>query len=647
MKMILKARTLGIAAVLAFAALGAVTTGPAGAALSRIPKTLADARTVGAGGPVDPVFPIDFVGAVWEGTSELDASVRFRHGSMWSDWQPMPEDGAGAPGKIGTGLVSARGADAYQVQGVPNWGRITAINTTTGPLVAIGPRRSRNSAGAAPSCRSRADWGADESIRTNVPTYVAPQVLTLHHTATANDADPAATMRAIYRFHTVDEGFGDIGYQYVVDGNGILYEGRWSGDSTSCVAAGGAGGDFGHTEDGSDRAVVGAHVGGWNSGNIGVALLGTFTDEPPPDIQLEGAETVLASLARRHDIDPGDTTLDFTNTANGQQKTIPALSGHRDWVATECPGGALYTLLPAIRRRVAGLAAEPPTTTTTTNTTMLATTTTTTAPAPTTTQVRTAEPTPPPPVPSRRSGYWMVGADGHVYAFGDAPDLGSVPMFGAVDIEPTSTGKGYWTVDAAGRVAGFGDAVVSSVPPALDRGERVTSLSSAGSNRGYWIFTTAGRVLPYGGAPFHGDLSGRRLNGPVLDSIPTPTGGGYYLVASDGGIFTFGDADFRGSMGSTPLNAPVQSLVPDGDGAGYWLVASDGGIFAFDADFYGSMGDIRLNRPVTGMVADGSAGYLMIAEDGGIFTFGTGSFRGSLGADPPASAIAAVATLRA
>jgi hypothetical protein len=632
-----------LAAALSFVALGVVTTSDLGASPLRVPRTLTQVTAVAASGVVATSFPIDFVGAVWEGTSEVDPSVRFRHGRAWSEWRPMLEDGARAAGRVGTGLVWARGADAYQVRGVPRWGHVTAINTTTGPLVEVGRSRTSAIAGAASPCRSRADWGADESIRTNVPTYVSPQVLTLHHTATTNGADPAATMRAIYRFHAVDEGFGDIGYQYVVDGSGIVYEGRWSENSRSCIGAAGDGADFGHVEDGTDRAVVGAHVGGWNSGNIGVAVLGTFTDDPPPDPQLDGAERVLASLARRHDIDPSLTTYDFTNPANGQHKTIPTLSGHSDWVATQCPGGDLYALLPAIRQRVAALAAEPlPTTTSTAPTT----TTSSTPPTVVPTTSTTARPRPvPPPAPPIQSGYWMITADGTVFAFGDAPSLGSVPMFGAVDIEPTPTGGGYWTVDAAGRVAGFGDAVVASLPPHLDRNERVTSLSSAGPDRGYWLFTTAGRVLPYGGAPFHGDLAGTPLNGPILDSIPTPSGGGYYLVASDGGIFTFGDANFLGSMGSTPLNAPVQSLVPDGDGVGYWLVASDGGIFAFDAEFFGSMGDVRLNRPVTGMVADGPAGYLMIAEDGGIFTFGTARFRGSLGNDPPRSAVTAVSTM--
>ena len=243
------------------------------------------------------------------------------------------------------------------------------------------------------------------------------------------------------------------------------------------------------------------------------------------------------------------------------------------------------------------------------------------------------------------SGYWMLGRDGSVYAFGDAPHLGNAGP-GAVDIEPTRSGKGYWTLDAAGQVRPFGEAAdLGSLPAGrLTAGEAVTSLSATPTGAGYWLFTDRGRVVPVGDARHLGDMSGTGLNAPVLDSVATPSGLGYYMVAADGGIFSFGDARFSGSMGGRPLNAPVESLVPDPDGTGYWLVAVDGGVFAFDAAFRGSMGDRRLNAPVTGMVANG-AGYLMVAADGGIFNFSDRPFSGSLGNNPPAHAIVFAATL--
>jgi hypothetical protein len=250
-----------------------------------------------------------------------------------------------------------------------------------------------------------------------------------------------------------------------------------------------------------------------------------------------------------------------------------------------------------------------------------------------------------------RAGYWMLGAGGRVYPFGDAAGYGGVEAtlpagVSAVDIEPTPSQKGYWVLDGSGRVAAFGDAPPLAGPDlsGLRPGEQARSLSATPTGKGYWLFTSRGRVVPLGDAPFLGDVVDVSLAGPVLDSVATPTGKGYYMVASDGGVFAFGDARFDGSMGGRPLNAPVQSLVPDGDGSGYWLVASDGGVFAFDAPFRGSMGSVRLNRPVTGMVRYGD-GYLMVASDGGIFDFSDRPFAGSLGARPPDRPVVSVAAL--
>ena len=256
-----------------------------------------------------------------------------------------------------------------------------------------------------------------------------------------------------------------------------------------------------------------------------------------------------------------------------------------------------------------------------------------------------------PVVGGKAHGYWMVGSDGKVYAFGDAKNFGGPDgSIGGliVDIEPTPSNDGYWIVDEYGAVHPFGDAgnFGRVALNQLSAGERVTSLSATPNGNGYWIFTTRGRVLPFGAAQYFGDMSAVQLNGPVLDSVPTPTGNGYYMVASDGGVFSFGDARFYGSTGNIRLNKPVQSLVPHPSGQGYWLVASDGGVFAFGAaPFRGSMGAVRLNKPVTGMVAFGS-GYLMVAEDGGIFNFSDQPFDGSLGANPPANPIVAVAAVR-
>ena len=260
-------------------------------------------------------------------------------------------------------------------------------------------------------------------------------------------------------------------------------------------------------------------------------------------------------------------------------------------------------------------------------------------------------PTPPvPPTPVRHaSGYWMLSADGHVYAFGGAGYFGQswpLPSGGrAVRLEPTPSGGGYWILDSAGGVRAFGDALgFGGVDPGrLVAGEAAVSLSATPSGAGYWVFTSVGRAVPFGDAGFFGDTSGLRLNRSIIGSVATPTGLGYYLFASDGGIFTFGDAAFHGSTGNLRLNKPVVAMAADPSDGGYWLVGADGGLFAFgDAGFYGSMGNVRLNRPVSAVVP-GQGGYLMVGEDGGAFSFGDVSFFGSLGQNPPPSPVVSVA----
>ena len=252
-------------------------------------------------------------------------------------------------------------------------------------------------------------------------------------------------------------------------------------------------------------------------------------------------------------------------------------------------------------------------------------------------------------------GYWMLGLDGQVWAFGEAPYLGqpsdlyggypdcspeTTDTFGfcdvAIDLEPTPTGDGYWVLDTTGVIWSHGDARPFR-DVGVGYGEPAIGLTGTRTVLGVWVFDTAGCVTESGDAVFHGSMCGRRLNEPVIEGAVTPAGQGYVLLAADGGIFAFGDARFHGSTGAIRLNQPVVGMAYTPSGGGYWLVAADGGIFAFgDAAFYGSMGAVRLNQPVTGILPSPTGrGYHLVAEDGGIFSFGDAAFYGSLGDAPP------------
>ena len=354
-----------------------------GAQAIEVPETLADRRPVGTD-PVVPPFPIDYLGVLWDvpgnapGHADEAArghgAVRFRVDGAWTAWRPLTEDGAGAEGQWASALVPAGDAEAYQVRGVPAEAgapRAVALNTTDGRPVEIGRRPAGDVAHGVANCLSRAEWGADESLRfDSAGTEIWPaefhpvQTMSVHHTATANDdPTPAATVRAIYRYHAIDRGWGDIGYHYLVDAQGRVYEGRWSGAaSTPCGTAGG-GADFAH--DGADNLVTGAHTGGYNSGNVGASLLGNFSTSAdgaePSATAVDALEALLAEFATRHSLDP-HATVNYVNPVNGYQKTVTMISGHRDWSATECPGERLYTRLPAVRDAVAAQKGDTATT---------------------------------------------------------------------------------------------------------------------------------------------------------------------------------------------------------------------------------------------------------------------------------------------
>src|SRR5204862_5299927 len=118
---------------------------------------------------------------------------------------------------------------------------------------------------------TRADWGADETLMKWTPKYVPWQKVLLHHTVTDDGgSNVAASIRAIYYFHAVSRGWGDIGYNFIVDKFGNIWTGRQGGDN-----------------------VVAGHAYGWNDGTIGVASLGDYTSVAPTG-QLQGAFANIA-----------------------------------------------------------------------------------------------------------------------------------------------------------------------------------------------------------------------------------------------------------------------------------------------------------------------------------------------------------------
>ncbi len=254
-------------------------------------------------------------------------------------------------------------------------------------------------------------------------------------------------------------------------------------------------------------------------------------------------------------------------------------------------------------------------------------------------------------VPATGSAASPVGT-GTVTSFGDAGSYGAPGQLNAplADIVATPDGAGYWLVAADGGVFAYGDATFEGSWSGTVPGVPVVGMASTSDGKGYWLVDSIGEVTALGDATAHGSLdsirsSGGSLNGPVVGMAAGPGGAGYWLIAADGGVFAYGDAAFEGSAATLPLNAPVVGMAATPDGGGYWLVAADGGVFAYgDAAFEGSAATLPLNAPVVGMAAtpDGG-GYWLVAADGGVFAYGDAAFEGSLGTTPPPHPVMAMA----
>ncbi|MGH2489003.1 MAG: N-acetylmuramoyl-L-alanine amidase, partial [Candidatus Limnocylindria bacterium] len=205
----------------------------------------------------------------------------------------------------------------------------------------------------------RSDWGADETIRFDsageerwTRAFYPLQKLVVHHTAGANnDPNPAATVRAIYHYHANTLGWGDIGYEYLIDEAGRVYEGRYSRAYWNGAIP---------TADNEDGDVVEAgHALHHNPGSMGIALLGNFTSRQPTAAARASLIRMLAWASAAHGIDPLGTST-YINPATGTSITTPNITGHRDYQNTGCPGQPFYDTMPSIRGAVAAEIAHPP-----------------------------------------------------------------------------------------------------------------------------------------------------------------------------------------------------------------------------------------------------------------------------------------------
>ncbi|MFD6292962.1 N-acetylmuramoyl-L-alanine amidase [Streptomyces sp. NPDC060205] len=186
--------------------------------------------------------------------------------------------------------------------------------------------------GARPRIVTRRGWGADEGLRESNFSYTKTvKAVFVHHSASGNNyrcAQAPSVIRSIYRYHVKSSGWRDIGYNFLVDKCGNIYEGRAGG-----VA----------------KPVMGAHTLGFNSKSMGIAVLGSFGTANPPAAAVKAVAKLTAWKLGLYGANPRGKTYLRSGGGNlyrkGKNVRLNVISGHRDGFATECPGGRLYAKL--------------------------------------------------------------------------------------------------------------------------------------------------------------------------------------------------------------------------------------------------------------------------------------------------------------
>lgn len=315
--------------------------------------------------------PFDLVGATWRrGTLDSAATsveVRVHSGDKWSGWRSLSATDGGADGgsadarrarAITSGTTTAEpiyvgSADGLQARVVGTGhvpadlkvllvdGGKSAADANPQPVRVWGGDVA-DAAVDQPTIYTRADWGADESLRKQAcpsgPSY-SPTIKMgfVHHTDSGNGysrSEVPSIIRSIYAYHVNANGWCDIGYNYLVDRFGRIWEGRAGGIT---------------------KPVLGAHTGGFNYDSFGVALIGSYDKVKPSAAMLSALEQLFAWRLGSYYLDPSGTSTLIADSFSGSRYragttvTFKTIAGHRNADLTTCPGTFAYDDLPGIR----------------------------------------------------------------------------------------------------------------------------------------------------------------------------------------------------------------------------------------------------------------------------------------------------------
>lgn len=305
-----------------------------------------------------PTTTHSMVAFTWRGTAEPMIEVKSRMDGLWGPWQSfgvlhdLPDLGSEEASDVtGTDLRWIGDSDGIQIRVAGPRPRDLSLvllhpsRTLADRLSAPGGRGRRASAqgratprAPAPTIISRAAWGADESLREGPPRYNETiKQVHVHHTVSSNSygkQDVAGLIRGMYRYHTRNLGWSDIGYNFLVDRFGRTWEGRAGG-----VAS----------------AVRGAHTLGFNDTSTGVAVIGNFELVAPGGPVISALAALAAWKLDLYGLQ-ADGLVRVVSEGSDKYRAsrvvrLPTIDGHRDTNDTACPGQNLYDVLPRIRAR--------------------------------------------------------------------------------------------------------------------------------------------------------------------------------------------------------------------------------------------------------------------------------------------------------
>jgi hypothetical protein len=211
-------------------------------------------------------------------------------------------------------------------------------------------------------------------------------------------------------------------------------------------------------------------------------------------------------------------------------------------------------------------------------------------------------------------GYWLVASDGGIFSFGDTAFYGSIPGIGIapagsanprrlnapiVGVVPSSDDSGYFMVGADGGVFAFGDAKFEGSCPGIGgcSGAAVAVMPDA-SGDGYWVVTATGHVYSFGDATYFGAPGPQSV--PVTSAVRTPDGGGYWILFSNGAVAAYGDAgSLGGPLGGISPRNPTNAIFATATGHGYWVTTANGTVYAYgDAPSDGGTSGLHLNGQI-------------------------------------------------